>query len=80
MQNFMFQLQLYQLKIMQNYYNNWDRVLKEQLTGINIYLFLVEFPWISSFQGVNRRFSITFEEDAPQRRHTGYFFSESRNK
>ena len=26
----------YQLKIMQNYYNNWNHVIKEQVTGINI--------------------------------------------
>ena len=32
----MFQLQLYQLKITQNYYSNWSQVLKEQLTGTNI--------------------------------------------
>ena len=27
---------LHQLEIMQNYCNNWNQVLKEQLTGINI--------------------------------------------
>ena len=32
----MSQWQLYQLKIIQNYCNNWNQVLKEQLTGINI--------------------------------------------
>ena len=31
----MFRLQLYQLKTMQNYYNNLNKVLKEQLIGIN---------------------------------------------
>ena len=32
----MFQLQLYQLKIMQNCLRNYNLVLKEQLTEINI--------------------------------------------
>ena len=36
MEKFMCHLQLYELKIMQNYYSNWNQVLKEQLTGINI--------------------------------------------
>ena len=30
------QVVLYQLKIMQNYSNNWNLILKEKLTGINI--------------------------------------------
>ena len=32
----MFQCQLYQPKIVQNYFNNWNQVLKKQLTGMNI--------------------------------------------
>ena len=28
---------------------------------------LAEFPWISSLQGVNRRFALTIEDDAPHR-------------
>ena len=35
-QNFLFQLWLYQLKIMKNYFSNLKQVLKEQLCGINI--------------------------------------------
>ena len=37
MQNVMLQLQLYQLKIMQNCGSNWNLILKEQWAGINIY-------------------------------------------
>ena len=32
----MFQINLYQLKVMQNYCNNWNQVSNSQLTGINI--------------------------------------------
>ena len=59
----MFQLQLYQLKIMENYYN-WNRVLKKQLTRIKIYLKKtverqkphLDYLVGSTFHGVNRLF------------------------
>ena len=56
---------------MQNYYNNWSKVLKEQLSGINInqkkkkkiqmlnpYLDYLTDP---GFQKVNRLFVLSFE-------------------
>ena len=63
----MFQLQLYQLKIMKNCMNNYNLVLKEQLTGINIKQKNQEEDKINnqvlSFQGVNRLLVLPFENE-----------------
>ena len=74
----MFQLQLYQVKIMSNYCNNLNQVLKEQLTGINInqqfqqnqYLHFLIDP---SFQGVNKLFVLSFENENDGKGHKGYY-------
>ena len=36
MQNFMFQLQFHKLKIMKNYFSNWNQILREKLNEVNI--------------------------------------------
>ena len=74
----MFQLRLYQVKIMSNYCNNLNQVLKEQLTGINInqqfqqnqYLHFLIDP---SFQGVNKLFVLSFENENDGKGHKGYY-------
>ena len=65
--------------IIQNYYNNANQVLKEQLTGIskvtiqrqNQYLDYLIDP---SFQGeVNRLFVLSFQNNVVRTGHTRYF-------
>ena len=68
---------------MQNYYNNWSKVLKEQLSGINInqkkkkkiqalnpYLDYLTDP---GFQKVNRLFVLSFENSKDRTVHTKYY-------
>ena len=76
-QNVMFQLWFYQLKIMKNYCNNWKHVLKEHLTWINInqnqdiWTKLI-FKWLNWLE-VNRSFVLSCENDAHRRRFRRYF-------
>ena len=76
-QNFMFQLRLYQLKIMKNYCNNWKHVLKEQLTWVNInqnqniWTKLI-FKWLNWLE-VKRLFVLSYENDAHGRSFRQYF-------
>ena len=75
-QNFMYQLELYQLKILQGCLNNYNLILKEQFIGKkyqpkvsterqNQYLDFLNDP---TFQGVNRLFVLSFENEAQRTR------------
>ena len=76
-QNVMFHLWFYQLKIMKNYCNNWKHVLKEHLTWINInqnqdiWTKLI-FKWLNWLE-VNRSFVLSCENDVHRRRFRRYF-------
>ena len=72
--------------MIQNHYNNWNQYSnanwnKYQLIGTtqgrNQYLDYLIDP---SFQGVNRVFVWTFEDNPHRTRHTGYFLQEAEIK
>ena len=64
---------------MQNYRNNWNQVLKEQIIGTNInhikYIYQIYLDYIvdPSFQGVNRSFVLLFENTTVRAVHTKYY-------
>ena len=64
---------------MQSYFNNWNQLINEQLTGININQnsakakLIFRLPNWPIFQGVNRLFVLSFENNTGRPSYKRYY-------